>query len=74
MQQNLRYQDIWQTFRVEFTLKKLQKNIEVQRAETNYSCSQNLHTNKGSQGNKYFKFANQSGQVTQYTKAFAKDV
>ena len=31
-------------FRVEFTLTKLQKIIKGPRAETNYSCSQNLHT------------------------------
>ena len=37
-----RYQEIQQTFRIEFTLTKLQEEYSgLKEPETNYSCSQN---------------------------------
>ena len=37
-----KYQEIWQTLRVEFTLTKLQEEYSgLTELETNYSCSQN---------------------------------
>ena len=73
-QQTLRYKNIRQTSRVEFTLTKLQKNIETIEQTQITLAHKYPHTNKGSQGKKYFQFTNKSGQVTQNTKAFPKDI
>ena len=43
------------TFRVEFTLTKLQEDLPEQKLETNYSCSQNFFLTKAAE-TKYFKF------------------
>ena len=62
-----------QTFRVEFTLTKLQEDYPGKsKLETNYSCSQNYKTSKEEQLNIIFSRSDKVSQTNQNAKALQK--